>query len=321
VDEPILEIETAAVLGWQAGERRWLGRWLLRAADGFTGRANSVLPLGPPDRPVPDAIAEVRRWYAARGLTPTIVIPHPLGVPIDDPLDVFLAANGWGLRHGPATVMTARADDVIARCAAVGGPGDVSADVSGVTGVTGDPGDAPGNPAGTPGGRSARGDRGDRSNGYSIELQTEPSPEWIGLYHYQGMDAPPVAARLLVSAPWQAFALARTAGRRAAGTDTAPGTAAAIGRISVGAGWAGLTAIEVAPGHRRRGLGMAVIGALVRYARAESGAHRVYVRVQEDNDPALALYARCGFTPSHRYHYRIDPPSPQAPDRPPLERP
>ena len=34
--------------GWPPLERGELGGWMLRAAGGFTGRANSVLPLGDP---------------------------------------------------------------------------------------------------------------------------------------------------------------------------------------------------------------------------------------------------------------------------------
>ena len=52
------------------GRRRYAGRlgdWLLRAAEGWTGRANSALPVGDPDRPLAAAIDAVERWYADRG--------------------------------------------------------------------------------------------------------------------------------------------------------------------------------------------------------------------------------------------------------------
>ncbi|WP_037869267.1 hypothetical protein, partial [Streptomyces sp. SPB074] len=58
--------------GWRAAEREELGGWLLRASvvdgAGFTRRANSVLPLGDPGVPLPEALGRVREWYAARGL-------------------------------------------------------------------------------------------------------------------------------------------------------------------------------------------------------------------------------------------------------------
>ena len=56
-----------------------LGSWLLRADGGFTGRANSALPLGDPGLPLAGAVDEVEAWYRARGLPPMIVIPGPLG--------------------------------------------------------------------------------------------------------------------------------------------------------------------------------------------------------------------------------------------------
>jgi ribosomal protein S18 acetylase RimI-like enzyme len=49
-------------------ESERLGEWELRAAAGFTRRANSVLPLGDPGLPLDEALAAVRRWYGARGL-------------------------------------------------------------------------------------------------------------------------------------------------------------------------------------------------------------------------------------------------------------
>ena len=46
----MLELERVAAAHWRGTEQEWLGEWLLRAADGFTGRANSALPLGDPGR-------------------------------------------------------------------------------------------------------------------------------------------------------------------------------------------------------------------------------------------------------------------------------
>ncbi|MGW1005172.1 GNAT family N-acetyltransferase [Streptomyces sp. NPDC002520] len=53
---------------WRPAESEWLGEWELRAASGFTRRANSVLPLGDPGLPLDAALAAVRRWYGERGL-------------------------------------------------------------------------------------------------------------------------------------------------------------------------------------------------------------------------------------------------------------
>ncbi|MER6156133.1 GNAT family N-acetyltransferase [Streptomyces sp. NPDC001868] len=62
------ELAHVSARGWQPVERERLGEWELRAAAGFTRRANSVLPLGDPGMPLDEALTAVRGWYAARGL-------------------------------------------------------------------------------------------------------------------------------------------------------------------------------------------------------------------------------------------------------------
>ncbi len=66
--------------------------------------------------------------------------------------------------------------------------------------------------------------------------------------------------------------------------------------------WVGFRSIEVAPEHRRRGLGLAVMGALLEWG-AERGATTAYLQVLGDNAPALALYERLGFSIHHAYRY------------------
>jgi ribosomal protein S18 acetylase RimI-like enzyme len=110
----IPDLEQRAALGWRAAEEERLGDWLLRAADGFTGRANSALATGRPGCPLDQAARAVRDWYQARGLPAMIAISYPAGRPQAVPLDGFLAGLGWGVRAGTATVMTAQAGQVAA---------------------------------------------------------------------------------------------------------------------------------------------------------------------------------------------------------------
>ncbi|MFZ0325649.1 MAG: GNAT family N-acetyltransferase [Actinomycetes bacterium] len=91
VDPATLEHITS--LGWQPLESHELGGWLLRAAGGFTGRANSVLALGEPDRPLSAAVDEVARWYRERGLVPTFQVPMPWAGRLDEQLE----SRGWVL--------------------------------------------------------------------------------------------------------------------------------------------------------------------------------------------------------------------------------
>ena len=243
------ELEAVAALGWRAPEEARLGGWLLRAAAGFTGRANSALAAGDPGLPLAGAVSAVGQWYQARGLPAMIAVPYPAGDPDRSAVDRFLAGQGWRVRSGAAVMMTGRTADVASRTAA---------------------------PAGV-----------------RVEVDPEPGEHWLAGYHYQGQDLPPAARQLLMSAPWQAFASVREAGR-----------AIAIGRVAAADGWAGLTAIEVDPGHRRRGLATAVTAALAA-AAAEHGAGGLYLQVETENAAARALYARAGFTDHHAYHYRI----------------
>ncbi|PTM91296.1 acetyltransferase (GNAT) family protein [Streptomyces sp. VMFN-G11Ma] len=62
------ELALVSSRAWRPVESERLGEWELRAAAGFTRRANSVLPLGDPGLPLDEALAAVRRWYGARGL-------------------------------------------------------------------------------------------------------------------------------------------------------------------------------------------------------------------------------------------------------------
>ncbi|MFJ5775934.1 GNAT family N-acetyltransferase [Streptomyces sp. NPDC093094] len=62
------ELARVSARAWRPVESERLGAWELRAAAGFTRRANSVLPLGDPGVPLDEALTAVRRWYGARGL-------------------------------------------------------------------------------------------------------------------------------------------------------------------------------------------------------------------------------------------------------------
>ncbi|MEU6535437.1 GNAT family N-acetyltransferase [Streptomyces sp. NPDC047000] len=62
------ELARVTARAWRPLESERLGDWELRAAAGFTRRANSVLPLGDPGLPLDGALEAVRGWYAAREL-------------------------------------------------------------------------------------------------------------------------------------------------------------------------------------------------------------------------------------------------------------
>ena len=247
----VLALEEVALAGWPAPDTRWLGRWLLRAAEGFTGRANSVLPLGDPGRPLDEALAEVAAWYGERGLRPRVVIP----VPAREALDEALAARGWTL-YNPTQVLTA----------------DVEVTLRTLP---------------------------ERPDLPPVTIEDTPADDWIGAYHFRGGGGLPQVGRAILTGSRQpGFAVVRAGGTA--------GAVLAIGRASVDDGWVGVTAVEVDPGHRRRGLAGHVLRELLRWA-AERAATSAYLQVAEENGAALALYQRLGFAPHHRYHYRLAP--------------
>lgn len=241
------KLEQAASGGWQAPEVDRLGDWLLRAAEGFTGRANSALTIGDPGLHLPDAIDQVVRWYQARGLPPMASIAFPLGRPQDTPIDVLLAGRDWRIHHD-AIVMTAPAAEVASR-----------------------------------------------TSDLEVIVQEAPDEGWLARYRHRGTQPPPISRKLLTSAPWQAFASVRD------GAETV-----AVGRVAISDGWAGLTAVEVHPAHRRRGLGSALTTALAQ-AAVDQGAAGLYLQVETGNAAARDLYERCGFSDHHGYHYRVSP--------------
>jgi N-acetylglutamate synthase len=252
--EMIIELERIAAAHWRGTEEQWLGDWLLRAAEGFTGRANSALPLGDPGMPLDEALAAVTQWYRDRGLPPMIVVPVPLeSDPADLVLDNHLSERNWLTRPGPAFVM-----------------------------VAGLP--LPGLPAGS------------LPRGREVQVAREPDDAWAARYHYRGQDhLPPIARKVLTSAEEQSFVSIRSADE-----------VLAIARLSIAAGWAGLTAVEVNPAYRRQGLGVAITAAACQEAVLR-GLRNVYLQVEVDNAPARALYERLGFRYFHRYHYRVAP--------------
>ena len=72
--------------------------------------------------------------------------------------------------------------------------------------------------------------------------------------------------------------------------------------------WVGFRGIHVDPAHRRQGLALHVMAALLEWG-AEHGATTAYLQVLGDNAPALALYEGLGFETHHAYRYLAPPTS------------
>lgn len=311
----VRELTAVAARGWPAIEREPLGEWTLRASacgagasgartaggpprgesagdgtagDGtagprkaFTARANSLLPLGDPGLPVPEAIARTVRWYEARGLVPRVQLTTG-GADSDELLAAELAERGWTaerhavLRVAPLAPIADRAPDPRVRMSR-----RPDADWSALY-------------------RRAR------------ELPDVAEKVLTGGPSIWFATVPRAAAGNSEPAPYgndaaygnheaDAAYVSRDAGRAGDG-----GSPAAIGRCVIDGRWAGFAAVEVAPDWRRRGLGTSVMAELARRA-LEEGASAAYLQVETDNAGARSLYDELGFTDHHAYHYRRAP--------------
>jgi len=80
------------------------------------------------------------------------------------------------------------------------------------------------------------------------------------------------------------------------------GVPAAIGACACEGPWAGIFAMRTSAAHRRQGFARRVLTALTAWA-AQAGALRVYLQVEAENFPGVALYRGAGFEEAYRYRY------------------
>ncbi|BCJ37650.1 N-acetyltransferase [Actinocatenispora thailandica] len=125
-----------------------------------------------------------------------------------------------------------------------------------------------------------------------VRLSETPTPDWLAMFGARKGLAPAATAVL-------------TAGDTRFAEVHLDGALVAIGRGAIADGHLGLSAIEVAPAFRRRGLARHLLAALA--DAAFDHAHTAFLQVEEENAAARALYARLTFRLHHRYHYRTAP--------------
>ncbi|MGK4582838.1 GNAT family N-acetyltransferase [Kitasatospora sp. HPMI-4] len=95
-------LQRIAARGWPAVERQALGEWTLRAASGFTRRANSVQALGDPGLPLPGALTAVQDWYRERGLPAYVEVTTP-----GSSEELVAELDRLSARYAPTLVRTA----------------------------------------------------------------------------------------------------------------------------------------------------------------------------------------------------------------------
>ena len=94
LSQRIIELEKLSDLTWPAEQVIEYGGWRLRISDGFSMRANSVLPIGEPPVDLAVAVDQVISSYREKKLRPTFSIPLPLF----EELDSYLEQNGWTIK-------------------------------------------------------------------------------------------------------------------------------------------------------------------------------------------------------------------------------
>ncbi|MDG4833230.1 GNAT family N-acetyltransferase [Solwaraspora sp. WMMD1047] len=263
----VVELERAANESWPAPVQERMGGWLLRTAGGWTGRANSALPIGDPDRPLEAAIDAVVAWYAEHGQPAMINVPLPLAAPVGVALD----ERGWGAR--PLTLVQTAPLTTLLTTAPAGAALQV-----GVPELAAEP--SPGWLALAGAGKAARSSgREDRT-------------------------LPATARHVLTAVGTVRFAhLYAERGPRSGGGEL---LAIARGTVTGAGRWLGISLIEVEPAARRRGLAGLLIRALAEWA-AERGATDAFLQVEERNTGAVALYRKLGFRTHHTYLTRVAP--------------
>ncbi|GHJ50223.1 N-acetyltransferase [Catellatospora sp. TT07R-123] len=242
----VAALELAAAEAWPAPVRELLGDWWLRAAGGYTGRANSALPVGDPGLPLPAAVDAVVDFYRAQSLPPQLDVPLPLASAVEREL----LRRGW---HAECTVLvqTCPLDELIAA---------------------------------TP-------------DGERFALADTPSEQFLTMIAGTLGPLPDAARHVLTAVPGVVFAQQFD--------DSGELLARARGSVTGAGRWLGVFGVETAAAARRRGLAVAAMGALARWAAAQ-GATDAFLQVNSPNTGAIALYERLGFTRHHVYtRYRL----------------
>jgi GNAT superfamily N-acetyltransferase len=242
--EVLRQLERLAFRARPALESIEFDGWVLRFANGYTKRANSVNPQFGSTLPVEGKIARCEAEYAARHL-PTIFRLTPFSQPPE--LDGILEEAGYATLDR-SLVLAAPLDRRLP-------PGD--------------------------------------------EVRSVGSSAWFDAFDRLRQLDPAARAphRRIVEA---ADGLRHHAIIEQEGVPVACGLGVLVDDA------VGLFDLFTAEANRRCGLGSAVVGDILDWGCAH-GARTAFLQVHGENDPALRLYERFGFTRTYPYWYRIAP--------------
>ena len=124
---------------------------------------------------------------------------------------------------------------------------------------------------------------------YDVQVAEAPDAAWYAAAF--GGPVPDAAPKVLEGAAKAVFA-----------SVALDGAVVAVGRGSMTGHWLGVDAIRVRDGHRRQGLGTAIVQGLARWA-GPHGGRRTYLEVLAENTAAMSTYTRLGYQEAYRYRY------------------
>lgn len=129
--------------------------------------------------------------------------------------------------------------------------------------------------------------------GPPADLDSQADAGWFAVYLGEGLDPADGASRsrLLSRAAGTLFASVRERGKTVA-----------CGAASFGHGWLGVHGMRTSAERRGQGLAGRILQAMAAEA-SRRGLTRVFLQVDANNPPALALYRRAGFSVAWPYAY------------------
>jgi len=266
------ELEELSLTAWPSLQTVVYDGWILRFAEGYTKRSNSVNPLYSSTLPLAEKIESCEVRYRSLGL-PTIfkITEAESQRPIDEALSLADYA-----RIDETVVMTRElttSGAVIPAALSLGGGGSVRSALSLNSAAAAPKFVIPA----------------------ALSLTSAFDDAWIDAFCACGRheDERGVIGRILgnVIVP------------TVVASATEEGVIVGCGYGAVDSSWVGLYDIVVAEEKRRRGFGEAIVAAILERA-ADLGARRAYLQVVAANAPARALYEKLGFRDFYRYWYR-----------------
>jgi ribosomal protein S18 acetylase RimI-like enzyme len=298
----VARLERICADAWPSVVVRPLGQWRLRAAGGFTGRANSALVVGDPGLPVAEALREVRAFAVEHELAPRVQVA------MGSPWQQAITAQGW--TRDDTHPAGADVAVLVAELPGLAVPGPPRTEPAVGEQSVGGPAEsapaadrAPGPAVGEPAAADLTGwlEPPVPVDGVALAIGEQPDEDWWRLTADHPLTR---AQRHVLTAPgveYVGYGVAREP----------DGEAVGVVRLAVVDGHLHVARLSVADGYRRRGVAVALMRAAAQWGMTRAGAQWCVLQVAEHNAPALGLYRRLGFRVHHRYQY-LRPGSPTA---------